>query len=158
MKHGYWLAVVATACCFMDSGAAEAVKSQPSLTLPTPRLTFHGTDAYEANGFDFVRYQYDVTNKSKYPKALFAASPDLPPCGQNASPTRIAVAIYNTKGKQITEFCSLPGPEYLGRLWFGVLKGTPPPSGVYLEITDRLTGKSARSNVAPSPKPSTTKE
>lgn len=138
----------------MGPSAADAVKTQRLVSLPSPRLVFQGTESYEANGFDFVRYQYDVTNKARYSKALFATSADLPPCGENTSPSRTAVGIYDTKGKRITEFCSLPGPEFLGHLWFAVPEGTSPPNGVYIEITDRLTGKSTRSNVAPTSKSS----
>lgn len=149
MKDGLGPVVALAICALMFTSVAGAVQTQHPVSLPSPRLVFHGTETYEANGFDFVRYQYDVTNKARYPKALFATSPDLPPCGQNTSPSRTAVGIYDTTGKRMTEFCSLPGPEHLGRLWFAVPEGTSPPSGVYIEITDRLTGKSTRSNVAP---------
>jgi hypothetical protein len=116
-------------------------------------LVFRGTEAYEANGFDFVRYQYDVTNKASYPKILFATTPDVPPCGENATASRATVEIHETAGKRLIEFCSLPGPEHLGRLWFAVEKGTSPPTSVYVEITDRLTGLKARSNMAPTSRP-----
>jgi hypothetical protein len=147
MKDGFWLAVVLV-CAASISSVAGAVQRKHPASLPSPHLVFTGTESYEANGFDFVRYQYDVTNKSSYSKALFAISPGLSPCGQSASPSRSAVGFYDAAGKRIIEFCSLPGPENLGQLWFAIPKGTAPPNGVYIEITDRLTGKSARSNVA----------
>ena len=140
-------------CALAFPSVARSVPRQHPVSLPSPRLVFHGTESYEINGFDFVRYQYDVTNKTSYSKALFATLPDLPPCGQNTSPSRTAVGIYDIKGKRLTEFCSLPGPEHLGSLWFAVPEGTAPPSGVYIEITDRLTGKSTRSNVVPTLRP-----
>jgi len=143
--------VVAVALCAVCPGVAGSAERRHSVSLPSPQLAFRGTETYEANGFDFVRYQYDVTNKGKYPKALFATSPDLPACGENSSPSRAAVAIFDTTHKRITEFCSLPAPDYLGRLWFAVAKGTSPPTAVYIEITDRLTGGKARSNVVPVP-------
>ena len=130
----------------------SAVAKPRGAGLPTPQLVFRGSDTYEANGFDFVRYQYDVANKASYPKALFATMADLPACGENAEASRTAVTIYDKAGKKITEFCSLPGPEYLGSLWFAVAKDKSPPSGVYIEITDRSTGKKSRSKVAPTAK------
>jgi|SRR5687768_9833704 len=153
MKDGFGLAATMMVCAVLWSSAPGTAQAKDGASLATPRLVFRGTDSYEANGFDFVRYQYDVTNKARYPKSLFATSPDLPPCGQNANPSRIAVEIYDTKDKRITEFCSLPGPDHLGRIWFAVPEGTPPPSGVYLKITDRGTGRSSRSKVAPTSKP-----
>jgi hypothetical protein len=150
MRHRF-RPVVAAALWAVCPGSPVSAERPHAVSLPSPRLTFRGTETYEANGFDFVRYQYDVTNKGKYAKALFAPSPDLPACGENSSPSRAAVEIFDTTHKRITEFCALPAPEYLGRLWFAVAKGTPPPTGVYVEITDRLTGAKTRSNVVPVP-------
>jgi hypothetical protein len=146
MTHGFRLVIAVALCAACLSTAGSAERKHP-VSFPSPRLAFRGTETYEANGFDFVRYRYDVTNKGRYPKALFATSPDLPACGENSSPSRASVDIFDTAHKRITEFCSLPAPEYLGRLWFAVAKGISPPTGVYIEITDRLTGRKTRSNV-----------
>jgi hypothetical protein len=69
------VAVVLLAVCPSSRVSAER---HHMVSLPSPRLTFRRAETYEANGFDFVRYQYDVTNKNKYSRALFATSPDLP--------------------------------------------------------------------------------
>lgn len=143
--------ILAVALCAVCPRAAGSAERQDPVSLPSPRLAFLGTETYEANGFDFVRYRYEVTNKGKYSKALFATASSLPACGENTSPSRAAVEIFDAKHKRITEFCSLPAPEYLGRLWFAVAKGTSPPTGIYIEITDRLTGGKAQSNVVPVP-------
>jgi hypothetical protein len=156
MQNRLWPAAVVATCAFLVPCAAQAAQKQHS-SLPSPHLVFRGTEAYEANGFDFIRYQYEVTNKAKYPKALFTASPDLPPCGESTSPSRTTVEIHEAAGKRMIEFCSLPGPENLDRLWFAVEKGTAPPDSVYVEITDRLTGSKSRSNMAPTGKPDHTK-
>ncbi|MEO7364958.1 MAG: hypothetical protein ABIW03_01405 [Sphingomicrobium sp.] len=153
MKNAFGPAAAFAVFAVLSAPTMADARAKHSISLPSPRLVFQGSEPYEANGFDFVRYQYDVTNKAKYPKALFQTSQNAPPCGQNVSATRIAVAIYDTKGKQLVEFCSLPGPERLDGLWFAVAKDTVPPAGVYIEITDRLTGKKARSQVAPTSKP-----
>ena len=125
---------------------AQAAK-KPS--LPEPKLKFAGTESYEANGFDFTRYKYQVANKAKFGKELFAASPDLPACGDNPKASRTWVDIYAADGKKLYWFCAFTGPEDLDQLWFALTKGTEPPKSVYIEMTDRKTGATARSNRAP---------
>src|SRR4051794_22360579 len=153
MKHRVAPVLALTASALLGFDPAAAAQKQHPLRLPTPHLVYRGSESYEANGFDFERYQYDVTNKAKYPKALFATSPALPPCGESATPSRATVEIFDQAGKRLVEFCSLAGPEHLGPLWFAVPSDKSPPSAVYIKITDRLTGGTAQSNVAPTSKP-----
>ena len=135
---------IASALCVLPSAAAGVAMKGQSATLPSPQVVFRGTDTYEANGFDFVRFQYEVTNKARFAKNLFATAPDLPACGKE-TPTRISAAIFDSDGKRITEFCALPDQEGLGRLWFAIAKGSPQPKSIYIEITDRATGVTTRS-------------
>ena len=76
--------------------AAAATAAPLRSTAPAPRLRFVGTELYSANAKDWVRYKYDVTNKSRYSDALFAASPDLPPCGLNSNAARTWVDFYDS--------------------------------------------------------------
>jgi hypothetical protein len=133
------------------SGAGAAAPAKTP-TLATPKLKFVGTEAYEANGFDFTRYKYEVTNRGKYPKALFVASPDLPACGENPNASRTWVDLYDAKGKKLYWFCAFTGPDDLNNLWFALTEGTSPPASVYIEMTDRKTGAHTRSNFAPTRK------
>src|SRR6185437_3193103 len=96
-------------------------------------------ERYTAGGQEWVRYVYDVTNKAAYPAELFVAAPDLPPCGLNANASRTWIDIYDRGGKRIYGFCALKSPDQLGRIWFAARLGTPPPSAIYIEITDRKT-------------------
>jgi hypothetical protein len=118
-------------------------------SLPVPKLKFIGTEAYEANGFDFTRYKYEVANKAKFPKELFAASPDLPACGENPNASRTWVDLYDGDGQKLYWFCAFTGPEDLGNLWFALTQGKAPPSSVYIEMTDRKAGATVKSNRAP---------
>jgi hypothetical protein len=60
--------------------------SPPTSPSPVPMLYLKGQEHYTANGHNFVRYTYDVLNRTDYPAALFAPAPNLPPCGANTIP------------------------------------------------------------------------
>ena len=61
--------------------ATQGVVSAPP--PPNPVLYFKGTEAFQQGGKQFIRYEYDVFNKDQYPAEMFAAAPNLPPCGLN---------------------------------------------------------------------------
>jgi hypothetical protein len=130
--------------------AALSQSPAQAQTLPTPQLVFAGTEDYEANGQQWTRYKLALLNRSAYADELFAAAPDLPPCGTNQNSARTWVDIFNRQGrKRIYGFCALKGPGELGHLWFAIEKGTPPPESVYVTITDRRTNTKIVSNVLP---------
>lgn len=130
------------------ASAPASAQSTPPATLPSPALTLWKTELYTANGKQWVRYSFDVTNKAQYPDALFAASPDLPPCGLNTKSARTWIDFYAADGKRLYGFCALGKAADLGSIWFSTAKGTPPPAQVYIEITDRLTHTKYKSNLA----------
>jgi hypothetical protein len=144
-------AAIAVALALVPAAGAQAAR-KPASSLPEPKLRFAGTEAYEANGFDFIRYKYEVTNRGKFSKELFAASPDLPACGENPNAARTWVDIYDRGGKKLYWFCALTGPDDLKNVWFALTDGTAPPEAVYVEMTDRRTGATKRSNMVSTPK------
>jgi hypothetical protein len=115
---------------------------------PNPILYLTSTEFYTVNGTNFVRYRYDVFNKDQYPAELFAAAPDLAPCGTNTNSSRSWVDFFDSRGTRLYGFCALSDPGNLGSLWFASEEGTIPPSYVYIEITDRRTNQKYRSNLA----------
>lgn len=117
---------------------------------PKPVLYLLGTESYSAGGKDWIRYRYDVLNKADYPAAMFAAAPNLPPCGNNTNSSRTWVDFFDQTGKRLYGFCALGSPADLGSLWFAGEEGTVPPSWVYIEITDRQTNTKYKSNLADS--------
>ena len=121
---------------------------EPEATIPNPVLYLTGTDAYTANGQDWIRHEYDVQNKDQYPQEMFDAAPGLPPCGNNTNASRSWVDFYDKNGKRLYGFCALGAPADLGRIWFATKEGTVPPSYVYIEITDRQTNTKYKSNLA----------
>jgi hypothetical protein len=133
------------ALAVLTFATARGVKAQ---ALPTPQVQFGGTEDYETEGKQWTRYKLAFVNRADYAIELFAAAPDLPPCGTNKKSARTWVDIYNRQDrKRIYGFCALDGPTELGHLWFALEKGTPPPESVYLTITDRRTNTRATSNV-----------
>ena len=124
----------------------QTVVSAPP--LPNPVLYLLGTETHKSGGKQFIRYNYDVLNKADYPAALFAAAPDLPPCGKNTRASRTWLDFYDQQGKRLNGFCALSKPSDLGSIWFALEEGVIPPSYVYIELTDRQTNTKYKSNLA----------
>jgi hypothetical protein len=121
-------------------------KSAPA--LPNPVLYLTRTETIQSNGKTFIRYRYDVLNKDQYPAEMFAASPELPPCGKNVNASRTWVDFYDQRGTRIGGFCALAKPSDLGSIWFSFEEGQIPPSWVYIEMKDRKTNTVYKSNLA----------
>ena len=115
---------------------------------PNPFLYLTGTEYYSTGGKAFIRYQYDVFNKHQYLGEMFAAAPNLPPCGLNANSSRTWVDIFDQNGKRLYGFCALGAPADLGRIWFALEDGVVPPSWIYIELNDRQTNTKYTSNLA----------
>ena len=116
--------------------------------LPNPVLMFLGPEYVTISGKEWTRYKYAVDNASAYPAELFAAAPDLPPCGQNTKSSRTWVDIYDQSGKRLNGFCALGSSEGLGKLWFALERDVVPPSWIYVELTDRKTATKYKSGLA----------
>jgi hypothetical protein len=130
------------------SARATAVTPTPIPPLPNPVLYLTGTELYTTGGKDWIRYKYDVFNKSDYPDALFAAAPALPPCGLNNKSSRSWVDFFDSRGKRLYGFCALGKSADLGSIWFALEEGVVPPSWIYIEINDRQTNTKYKSNLA----------
>jgi hypothetical protein len=122
--------------------------SAQSAPPPNPILYLTSLEYYSAGGKNWVRHRYDVLNKDQYAADLFAAAPNLPPCGTNTNSSRSWVDFFDQSGRRLYGFCALGNPSNLGSIWFATEEGTVPPSWVYIEITDRQTNTKYRSNLA----------
>ena len=136
------LALIILLLVFSTQGSASAP------VLPNPILFFTGQELYEASGKQFIRYRYDVLNKAEYPNDLFAAAPELPPCGQNTKASRTWVDLYDQSGKRLYGFCGFAKSSDLGTIWFALEVDKVPPSYVYIEMNDRKTPTKYKSNLA----------
>jgi hypothetical protein len=125
-----------------------ATQSVASAPIPNPVLYLTGTEAFEQGGKHFIRYRYDVFNKDQYPADMFAAAPNLPPCGANTKASRTWVDIYSQQGKRLYGFCAITKPADLNQIWFALEEGAIPPSYVYIELNDRQTNTKYKSNLA----------
>jgi hypothetical protein len=116
--------------------------------LPNPVLYFLGQEYLTIGGKQVTRYNFDVLNKSDFPDDLFAASPGLPPCGNNTKAARTWVDIYDQSGKRLNGFCALGKSADLNGIWFTLDTGVVPPSWVYIEMNDRKTNTKYKSNLS----------
>ncbi|MDT4895458.1 MAG: hypothetical protein QOH25_535 [Acidobacteriota bacterium] len=116
--------------------------------LPNPVLYFIGQEPYTANGKQWMRYKFAIENFSAYPDELFAAAPELPPCGKNTKASRTWVDIYDQGGKRLYGFCALGKNTGLNEIWFALEQDVIPPSWVYVEFNDRKTSTKYKSNLA----------
>ncbi|MDT7602531.1 MAG: hypothetical protein QOF61_528 [Acidobacteriota bacterium] len=122
--------------------------STAARVLPNPVLVFTGQESYEANGKQWTRYKFEVDNRADYPNEMFAAAPELPPCGKNTKASRTWVDLYDQSGKRLYGFCALGSRDGLAQLWFNLETDVIPPSWIYLEMTDRKTNTKYKSNLA----------
>ncbi len=125
---------------------AQGVASAPP--LPNPVIYFSGSQVVAEKGKNYIRYHYDVFNKDQYPADMFAAAPDLPPCGMNKKSSRTWVDLYDQKGKRLYGFCALAKPADLNQIYFALEDNVIPPSWIYIELTDRQTNTKYKSNLA----------
>ena len=133
---------VLLAVVLADAGISTA---QP---MPKPVLVLLGQELFQTSGKQWVRYRYFVENADAYPNALFAAAPNLPPCGLNTKAARTWVDFFDKAGKRLNGFCALGGNKDLNGIWFALEVGIIPPSYVSIEMTDRQTNTKVKSNEA----------
>ncbi|MGE5757896.1 MAG: cadherin repeat domain-containing protein, partial [Sideroxydans sp.] len=125
-------------------------------SIPNPVLVYdHKSTGVDGLGNTVDWYHFTVSNWNAYPAAMFAARPDLPPCGLNTSASRTWVDFYRTAdNSRIYGFCALGAPADLNGIWIGMVPaGTPPPTSVYITLTDRGTGIVYTSNPVTIPFP-----
>ncbi len=129
--------LIALAVLFQSSAQAQA--------LPTPQIKFTKAENFESSGKQWIRYRLAVINHSDYSDELFAAAPDLPPCGENKNSSRSWVSVYNKQKKKV--FCAVKSADAFGSsLWFAIEKSETLPESLYITITDRRNKTTAKSN------------
>ena len=150
MRPNSLKAVRALLACLVLSclaGHTTPTASAPR-ALPNPILYLKLIESFQNGGKSYIRYRYGVMNSAEYPAEMFAAAPNLPPCGKNANSSRTWVDIYDQAGKRLYGFCALTKPDDLNSIWFALEETAVPPSYVYVELTDRATNTKYKSNLA----------
>jgi hypothetical protein len=120
----------------------------PQTPMPVPVLVLQGQEPFQAGGKQWIRYRYFVANFETYPNTLFAASPNLPPCGANTKASRTWVDFFDKGGKRLQGFCALGSHDDLNQIWFALEEAIIPPSYVHIVMTDRQTNTKVTSNDA----------
>jgi len=116
--------------------------------VPNPVLVLTSIEEFSSQGKSWTRYRYEIFNAADYSNDLFAPAPALPPCGNNTRAARTWVTLYDDRGKQLNQFCSLGSKGDLNKIWFSLESGKLPPSWVYVELNDRQTNQKYKSNLA----------
>ncbi len=137
------LAVLALACA-----ATGAVSYARQARMPNPVIMLQSAEPFQSGGKEMIRYRLFVDNFSTYPDTMFAASPELPPCGQNTKAARTWVDVYAQDGKRLQGFCAFSKASDLNSIWFALEADVVPPSWVYIELNDRSTNTKLKSNLA----------
>lgn len=127
------------------AGGGGATAQRP---LPNPVLVFTAPEFFQQGGKQWIRYHFNVDNFSVYPKEMFAAAPELPPCGKNTKSSRTWVDLYEQTGKRLNGFCAFGSADDLNKVWFALESDVVPPSWVYMELTDRKTNTKYKSSLA----------
>ena len=90
--------------CFVSILLGSAVVSLGQVAtpsrIPNPVVYFTGQEPFQTSGKSYIRYNYAVFNSEAFPNTLFAAAPDLPPCGVNTRASRTWVDLYDQTGKE----------------------------------------------------------
>ena len=137
-----------SAICIVSLLFASQAVASATVVLPNPVLVLSGQEPFTTSGKQFIRYSYSVFNADAYPNEMFAAAPDLPPCGTNTKPSRTWVDIFDQRGKRLYGFCALGKSSHLNTLWFALDANDVPPSWIYIEMNDRKTNTKYKSNLA----------
>lgn len=148
LSNGRKAAALAALTLLVCMAADASTAPRAAHVLPNPVLYFKGQEPYATGGKSYMRYTYGVLNAKEYPAAMFAAAPDLPPCGSNAKASRTWVDIYDQSGKRLYGFCALGKTDDLDKLWFALETDALPPSWIYIELNDRATDTKYKSNLA----------
>lgn len=136
------------AMLMMANQAALSATVTAQRPLPNPIVILLSPAYFEQGGKQWTRYNLMVFNYEEYPNDMFAAAPNLPPCGQNTKASRTWVEIMDQGGKRLYGFCALGSNTDLTKLWFALETDIVPPSWVYVVLNDRQTGKTYKSNLA----------
>jgi hypothetical protein len=126
-------------------GNAFVTQGQTAAALASPSVMFLGPEFFEANGKSWIRYKYAVVNPEAFPDSLFAAAPELAPCGTNTRASRTWVDLYDSRGKRLNGFCALGKSNDLAKIWFASEVDAIPPSWIYIELNDRQTSAKVKS-------------
>ena len=123
------------------------VKCFPDLPDPQLELVESGREYADYQGTKYVNYQFRVANWKKFPAELFAAAPDLPPCGQNPNASRTWTDTYDAEWG-IRLYGSCGAIEDFKGLYarVPVKKGDDPPKAVFLTLQDRKCSITYKSN------------
>lgn len=114
--------------------------------LPAPQISFSRQETID--GSTSLRYWLTIDNAAAFPDDLFAAAPELPPCGANTNASRSWISIFDANGDAyLYGYCAMSSMP--AEVWFAAEPGTV--ANVYLALEDRECGINRASNTVAIP-------
>ncbi len=126
--------LIAVLFCF-----TAAVLFGQNLDVPKPVLQYNGWQDNTENGRTLRQYKFEIVNRYAFPDDMFAAAPDLEPCGKNTNASRTWINIYDGSGRRIYGFCAIKTNTELSLISFNLPPDETPPEKVYIDLVDRHT-------------------
>jgi hypothetical protein len=137
-RVGAWVAVGALAAACGASGPTDGSAGRcPALAVPLVSV-----DLGPLAG----SFRVAVTNAGAYSDALFAPSPDLPPCGANANSSRTWVEFRDERGPRLYGYCGIQAAsELASRLYLPFALTPSDATAMVVVLTDRRCATSVSS-------------
>lgn len=135
-----------TLCLLLLFAVSSTAAPPCDIPFPKPVVNYKGATLGVPGYFNIY---FGVGNFAAYSNTLFAASPNLPPCGLNTTAARTWLEIYTNTGVRIYGYCALVQNTQMQKLSFPWKKGTPLPKGFFIRLRDRRCNKMVQSNTVP---------
>ena len=122
--------------------------------LSTPVVEYLGSHPTQTEDGTFIEHDLSVTNFASFPDDLFSGTSRFGACGNNLTPARSWVDIFDADtGARPNEFCALGRSQDMTRIWFAVPTQSSPPRRVFVRINDRACGATYTSDPVQIPSP-----
>ena len=129
----------------------------PLASLPPPQYAFSRTEDYVTwDGKAYTQYSFSCLNWAAYPDVIFRSEPTVVCGSPGASRTWVELWAVDAGGSKsyLYGFCGLRSAQDLNRVWFGLPRGSVPPSQVCVTLTDQVDRTVLTSNLVLLPRPS----
>jgi hypothetical protein len=145
----YAICVFIGCCLFLQAASAQKLnlpKGNLKVLVPVLEVQSFETNSEMVDGKLVNLFVFGINNWDVFSDNLFAAAPDLPPCGSNKNSARTWLTIYDFQTKkQFNGNCAFTKSEDMKTFKFNIIRKDIPKC-VYITLTDRKNNKVYQSN------------